>query len=285
MNLIRLNRRTPFSLTLGFVALCCASSALPLCAVEIEVSKPIEQTEIVSGKPAAIRALLICGGCCHDYKNQKSILSEGLSKSVGAIDWTIIQYAGAREVHADVYKSKDWINGFDLVVHNECFGAVTDSDFIKGIVSAHTESGIPAMVIHCSMHSYRNSPAADVWREFLGVTSTRHEKSKQSMLVEPTEAGRSHAVLRSLAGDGDIAEPWETVNGELYIIEQVWPGATVLATAHSNETKENEPVIWINELGKTRIFGTTIGHHNETMLDPKYQSVLADGFKWAMNRE
>ncbi|WP_197168022.1 ThuA domain-containing protein [Neorhodopirellula pilleata] len=249
-------------------------------AAEVELSPPVSKTEAASGEPTAVKALLICGGCCHDYQNQKEIISEGLSKSVGPIDWTIIQYAGEREVHADVYQSKDWIKGFDLVVHNECFGGVTDPDFVKGIVAAHVENQIPAMVIHCSMHSYRNSSAADTWRNFLGVTSVRHEKSKQSMLVEPTAAGKSHPVLASLGG-----ENWETVNGELYIINQVWPGATVLATAFSNETNKAEPVIWTNQVEGTRVFGTTIGHHNETMLDPKYQSILADGWKWAMKQE
>lgn len=66
------------------------------------------------------------------------------------------------------------------------------------------------------------------------------------------------------------------------------------STAHSNETNEDEtnedetnedePVIWINEIRGTRIFGTTIGHHNETMLDEKYQSILADGWKWATGK-
>ena len=252
-------------------------SIFPAHAADVELSEPIAKTESASGEAAAVKALLICGGCCHDYQNQKEIISEGLSQSVGPIDWTIIQYAGEREVHADIYQSKDWIKGFDLVVHNECFGGVTDPDFVKGIVAAHVENKVPAMVIHCSMHSYRNSPAADTWREFVGVTSSRHEKSKQSMLVEPTAAGKSHPVLASLNG-----ENWETVNGELYIINQVWPGTTVLANVFSNETNEAEPVIWINELDGTRIFGTTIGHHNATMLDPKYQSILADGWKWAM---
>lgn len=263
---------------------CISLIAIPAWG-QVSVAPPISKNAKASGQEKATKALLICGGCCHDYQNQKEIISEGLSKSAGPIDWTIVQYAGKRDVHADVYKSKDWIKGFDLVVHNECFGGVTDPDFIKGIVTAHTENGIPAMVIHCSMHSYRNSTAADTWREFVGVTSTRHEKSKQSMLVEPTEVGKSHAVLKSLSNAGNgHAQNWETANGELYIVDDVWPGTTVLATAHSNETNEDEPVIWINELRGTRIFGTTIGHHNETMLDDQYQSILADGWKWAMGK-
>lgn len=267
----------PCFASLALTGLLCLATAN---AADVEVSPPIAKTKTESGQDNTAKALLICGGCCHDYQNQKEIISQGLSQTIGSIDWTIIQYAGERDVHADLYQSKDWIEGFDLVVHNECFGGVTDPDFVQGIVAAHLENKIPAMVIHCSMHSYRNSTAADKWREFVGVTSVRHEKSKQSMLVEPTDSGNSHPVLASLGG-----ENWETVNGELYLINQIWPGTTVLATAFSNETNQAEPVIWVNEVDGTRIFGTTIGHHNETMLDPKYQSILADGWKWAMKQE
>lgn len=237
---------------------------------------PVAKSTSESGEKQAVKVLLISGGCCHDYGNQKQIISDGLSNSVGGIDWTILQYGDSRDVKADIYRSEDWIKGFDIVVHNECFGGITDGEFVKGIVQAHKKHGIPAMVVHCSMHSYRAAPTADVWREFLGVTSRRHEKSKQSMLVEPTDAGKQHPILASLSGDN-----WETVNGELYIIEKVWPGATVLAFAHSNETNKDEPVIWINEVEGVKVFGISIGHHNETMLDPQWQAIFAAGYRWA----
>ena len=141
------------------------------------------------GPPAeAVRALMITGGCCHDYQNQKRIISEGLSKQVGPIDWTILEYGGTRDVKADVYKQSDWIEGFDIVIHNECFGAITDGEFVKGIVRAHIDHGVPAIVIHCSMHSYRAAPTANSWRAFLGVTSQRHERKKHPLLVTRTDA-------------------------------------------------------------------------------------------------
>lgn len=242
-----------------------------------QYDEPVAKDVRSSGEATATKALLIAGGCCHDYANQKNIISEALSNHIGPIDWTILQYAQTRDVRADVYRSTEWINGFDIVVHNECFGGITDGELVSGIVRAHKEQNIPAIVIHCSMHSYRAAPTADEWRQFLGVTSPRHEKSKQSMLVEPTELGKTHPAIASLGG-----ENWETPNGELYLIEKTWPGTEVLATAHSNETNKDEPVIWTNEADGVRLFAISIGHHNETMLDPKWQGVLADGWKWAL---
>ena len=132
----------------------------------------------VADENRKVRALMVTGGCCHDYQNQKRLISEGLSKRVGPIDWTILEYSDKREVKADVYKQKEWIKDFDIVIHNECFGGVTDGEFVKAIVNAHTENNVPAIMVHCSMHSYRNAPTADAWRSLLGVTSRRHERKE-----------------------------------------------------------------------------------------------------------
>ena len=230
-------------------------------------------------KPAkSVRALMVTGGCCHDYQNQKKIISEGLSKHVGDIKWTVLEYGPGRDVKADIYRDGHWIDGFDIVVHNECFGGVTDPEFINGIVDAHTKNKVPAIVIHCSMHSYRKATTADAWRKLLGVTSVRHERSKHPLEVVATDAGKSHPILASMNGK------WQTANGELYIIQEVWPKTNVLATVHSEETKKDEPVIWTNEIDGTKVFGISIGHHNETMLDPQWQKIVAAGWKWSLTK-
>ena len=249
-----------------------------IAAVDFASAQDVSSPDSQSSNKATIRALMVTGGCCHDYQNQKKIISEGLSARVGEISWTILEYGSTREVKADVYKQGDWINDFDIVVHNECFGGVEDKSFVQGIVDAHVKRQIPAIVIHCSMHSYRNSPAADSWRKLLGVTSRRHEKAKHSLRVVPTDEGKGHPIL---AGMGDS---WDTPNGELYIIEHVWPTAKVLAKVHSDETGNDEPVIWTNEYQGVRVFGISLGHHNETILSEQWQRIVAAGWNWSLDK-
>lgn len=251
--------------------------ALVSCIAVIAVT-PVVAAEPSSDANVKIRALLITGGCCHDYQNQKKIISEGLSSRVSGIDWTILEYGSKREVKADVYQQGEWIEGFDIVVNNECFGAVEDGEFVKGIVDAHVKHKVPAIVIHCSMHSYRAAPTADSWRALLGVTSRRHEKKKHSLRVVPTEAGKNHPILAAM---GDA---WDTPNGELYIIEKVWPETTVLAKVHSDETGNDEPVIWTNEHQGVRVFGISLGHHNETIESSQWQGIVAAGWKWSLGQ-
>ena len=41
--------------------------------------------------------------------------------------------------------------------------------------------------------------------------------------------------------------------------------------------------VWVNDYGpnNTRIFATTIGHHNETMLQDQYMELITRGLIWA----
>ncbi len=118
-----------------------------------------------------LRALLITGGCCHDYDAQKKILTEGISARAN-VTWTIIHEGdpNTKEHRFSIYEKEDWANGFDVIVHNECSGTVSNAAWVEHIAQAHF-SGVPAVVIHCSVHSYRWS-TTDEWRKLLGVTST-----------------------------------------------------------------------------------------------------------------
>ena len=234
---------------------------------------PVEDTSAEK----RLKVLLITGGCCHDYQNQKKLIREGLSKHCDNLDWTVLEYGSQRDLKIDVYKRSDWIKGYDLVIHNECYGGVEDPDFVNGIVRGHTVHKVPAIVIHCSMHSYRNSPAADQWRALLGVTSTRHERAKRSLHIESTKEGESFGLKRILRNG------WDTPNGELYIIERVWPQTVVLADSYSDETCKREPVVWLNEHNGVKVFGISLGHHNETIEAESWQLMVSQGLRWAVD--
>ena len=54
-----------------------------------------------------------------------------------------------------------------------------------------------------------------------------------------------------------------------------------LALAYGEDTKQEHPVIWVNNFGKARIFGTSLGHHNETMNNSVWLDVVSRGVLWA----
>jgi len=184
-------------------------------------------TKLHSGDP--IKALLITGGCCHNYLFQAVALTEG-SEAHADIEWTIERdprTGTAAEI--ELYNDPDWAKPYDVIVHNECFATTTDPVYIRKITTAH-KAGAPAVVIHCAMHTYRDAEIDD-WRQFLGVTSKKHEHQSEYPVKITTP---DHYITRGFPTD------WVTPKDELYIIDKLWPTATVLATSTSEKTGKEQ---------------------------------------------
>ncbi|MCG8586350.1 MAG: ThuA domain-containing protein [Pirellulales bacterium] len=219
-----------------------------------------------------IKALLITGGCCHDYDKQKDIITQGVSARAN-VEWDIVHEGGKSTKHqVSIYKDKDWAKGYDVVVHNECFANEKDLDHIKVITEGH-KNGVPAVMIHCAMHNYRGKTTD--WFELTGVTSHNHGP-KHPIRVEITN--RDHPITKNLPGS------WETPQGELYNIAKVWPNTTPLATGVAKDPKKSNICIWTNKYGDARVFGTTLGHHNETMKQEVYLDMLTAGLLWTVDK-
>lgn len=230
--------------------------------------------DLMNKPKAPIKALMIAGGCCHDYPNQNLILSEGISARAH-VAWNMILAKNNERSHKlPIYDDPDWLSGYDVVVHNECYGGVNDAGWLEKIAQAHEESGIPALFVHCSAHSYRASPT-DAWRILMGAKSTSHERHRP-LAVENLIP--NHPIMKT------FPEVWNTPNGELYKIEKMWPNAIPLAQAYGVDTKKDHVCAWLNESGKARVFATTLGHHNETMSHPVYLDMVTRGLLWVTGK-
>ena len=231
----------------------------------------------LSTAPAAdetkpLRALLVCGGCCHDYTKQKTILSEGISNRAQVV-FTVVHEGSDRTNRVSIYEKPNWWKGYDVIVHNECFGYVDDDKFIEGIAAAHA-AGVPGVFLHCSAHSYRMGKT-DAWRQTLGLRSMSHDKARDLTVknVKP-----DHPVMKGFPAE------WLDAKDELYRNEKLWPSLTPLGTAFSEESRKDHVVIWLNEDGKTRVFATTLGHSNDTMKQDVYLDLVTRGLLWACDK-
>ena len=221
----------------------------------------------------SLRALLITGGCCHDYPKQTAAFIEGVKK-FGDVAWTVVNEGGTgRRGTTVLYDNPDWAKPYDVVVHNECFADVNDPAYIRKITAAH-RAGKPAVVIHCAMHSYRSAEVDD-WREFLGATTHRHDHMSRYSVT----AVAPHAAMK------DFPSTWLTPRDELYIIEKLWPTAVPLAVSTSERDGKTYPVVWTNNYHGTRVFGTTFGHGNATWEDPVFITLISRGLLWAARGE
>jgi uncharacterized protein (TIGR03067 family) len=224
-------------------------------------------------RPRPLRALLITGGCCHEYDAQAVTLMQGISKRAN-VEFTLVRDKGADGTQHKVsaYQTADWAANYDVVLHNECYADEKDANWLERIVAPH-RAGTPAVVIHCAMHCYR-APTNE-WFRFVGVTSRSHG----SHFAYPmTNVKPEHPVMKGFPA------VWQTPKEELYIIEKVEKEATPLAVGYSPETKKGEANVWVHQYGKARVFGTTMGHYNHTMSDPVYLDLITRGTLWATGR-
>ncbi len=245
--------------------------------------------------PKPLKIMLLTGGCCHDYKKQKDILKAGLEARAHCVVEQIHVDDGSTKPRLPIYGNSEYAKGYDLVIHDECAADIGDPAVIAGVLKPHAD-GIPAVNLHCAMHSYRfgdygkpvKAGAENAkWFEFLGLQSNSHGPQEP---IEITYTDKANPITKGLAD-------WKTINEELYNNVQVMPGSQTLATGKQTEKRKKKQadgaetveekaveavVAWTNLWNnKTRVFSTTIGHNNATVEDAKYLDLVTRGVLWA----
>lgn len=239
---------------------------------------------MVAAETKPLRVLIVTGGCCHDYATQRKLLEEGLKARANVEVVHAFNPSKATTARFEIYDKPDWFKGFDVVVHDECSADVKDKDYVNRILEAHRQ-GVPAVNLHCAMHSYRwgnygqpVQPGADnaPWFEFLGLQTASHGPQ------EPIEVifTAPHPITAGL-------KPWTTGKEELYNNVSIPGGTPIISGRQTVKGKTSELVMgWTNSYGprKTRVFGLTLGHNNETVADARYLDLVARAVLWSAGK-
>lgn len=233
---------------------------------------------VAAEKP--LKALLITGGCCHDYAKQKDILKAGIEKRAN-IEVTLSHSDDkSTKPPLEIYGKPDYAKSYDVVIHDECAADIKDVAVVEGVLKPHVE-GTPAVNLHCAMHCYRTG--TPMWFEYLGLQSSGHGPQ---LPIEITHTDSNHPITKGL-------DNWTTGKEELYNNLKIWDTAKPLAKGKQvvkqkdGTEKEVEAVItWTHEYGpkKTRVFSTTLAHNNETVGDDRYLDLVTRGILWATGK-
>ncbi|OYW74917.1 MAG: heme-binding protein, partial [Verrucomicrobia bacterium 12-59-8] len=218
-----------------------------------------------------LKALLIAGGCCHDYAKQHIILSQGIqSRANVQVD---VVWTDDKSVNPPLplYDNPDWAKGYDIIIHDECAAGVKDMAVVKRILDAHET--IPAVHLHCAMHSFRTG--TDAWFKHLGIQSASHGPQEP---IAITFVDKEHPITKPLAD-------WTTIKEELYNNVNIFDGHPLAMGRQVVKGKDVDYVVaWTNEKVGARSFSTTIGHNNDTVADARYLDLVTRGLLWAMNK-
>ena len=250
---------------------------LPVIAAAMTVS--------ASAAPAAkpLKALLVIGGCCHDYKTQKDILEAGIEARANIkVDVCYSPDTNTKPTFT-CYETDTWADGYDVIIHDECAADIKDLALINRILAPHRK-GLPGVNLHCAMHCYRTAAEFkkpvksgtddSLWFDYLGLQSSGHGSQKP---IDISYLAAASPITRGF-------ENWTTVNEELYNNIRIHDSAKPLAKGKQGDSET--VVVWTNEYGdkKSRVFSTTIGHNNDTVSDARYLDLVTRGLLWSCDK-
>jgi uncharacterized protein len=234
------------------------SKLIIMLAVTVFILGCSDNKGSLSNEEASVAPLKILyvtsAGWFHDYEKQVNIISRAINKSVNADIDVIV---------GDVnrIKSSGFSEGYDLLFYNFCHAAQRDEDLVESLISPVRDQGIPAIAMHCAMHSFQYTSS---WPEFLGLHTLRHEQQR-GFLVEKS---MPHAVTEELPSS------WAIASDELYITLSKNNEIIPLLTAYGIETKSDHHQAWLFSVGEGQLMGTTLGHSEESLNDDNFQSLL-----------
>ncbi len=315
-----------------------AIALLGLFLVNTSVVRPRAQAEIESSEESAPRVLYVTSlpGTYHDYVVQRDIFREIAEKAGWDVtvitgsyrtlrpDGTEVASKGKKVPKGDTPESraryerimaeiaaqpllmdalgeKDYAKGFDAIVYNFCLAHVTDLEVTRNIMLQTRAHGVPAFLIHCTMHSfwstfkYKNQKQRlqgewiakhpdtpfPVWGDFTGIASTGHGPNvpiRTTRLVDhPVTAG--------------VASGYTTPPTELYNNAYVVPGTVELLKGEQTIRRERKDgtvktreasstIMWMTPQGRSKVIGLTIGHGDADLRSDGFQSLLIDSVNW-----
>ena len=222
------------------------------------------------------------GGGYHDYARQKDLIKEGIEQRAYVTIELAFVAAANNETKSkfETFAKPDWAKNYDVIIHDECSADLTDADYIAQLLAPHKD-GLPAVFLHCAMHSYRtaswnaNPPAITPWFALTGLQTTAHGAQRP---IELTMLDPQHPITKGMTN-------WTTVNEELYnnIAGKVLDTASPIIRGKQGNSET--VVAWSNLYnGKAKVFSTTIGHNTATVSDVRYLDLVTRGLLWSCDK-
>jgi len=245
-------------------------------------------------------------GRWHKYTPQKGFFQE-ISDAAG---WETTVCTGSYDELIEKMKAKAFAKGYDAIVYNFCLAKSKETEACSNAIAQTREHGVPALLIHCSMHSFWSTYAnrdkkakyervgehylantevvADwkrnhsdkpfpIWGTFTGIASDKHGPSKPIKCIKVKD---NHPALHRVT-DGFTTGNTELYNN-VYVADGVVPilrgeqiiGKGKLATAI---------ILWESPQGKSKSMGFTLGHDVSDWSIPDFRYIIEDSVNYLIN--
>lgn len=282
------------SLTLAALA-----SASPLCFAEI--SQPFSDSNNDN-----VKVLYVTHepGKYHAYTPQRKIFEEIAKKN----DWNLSIISGSHdEVETKLATDADFGKGADVIVYNICMAKSNKLDAPHNIIQQTKEKGIPALLIHCSLHSFwptykekggdavhaeganakaktkksllaewkETHPGVDfpAWPNMTGIASTSHGPKKE---LQATPIDSTHPIFKGVEKGYTTTSRAELYNN--FITAKDSKNTTILL--NGKQGKKQACILWEHPVGKSKSISFTLGHDVHEWSQPEFKTILTNSVEY-----
>ncbi len=202
--------------------------------------------------------VLLVGGRGHDWKGFHAVIAPVLDKT-GDFEVTLT-------VKLDDLKAET-IKNYNVVLFYGSGGDFTDPAQEQGL-KAFVENGGGLAGVHAT-DAFKNS---DVYWKFLGGRFSGHGGGKFDMRIV------------------DAKHPITATSQDFQIEDESYankdhPDAKMHSLAKIDRNNEQQSMVWTQDIGKGRVFNTTLGHGKPAWVNPAFQKIVVRGLYWAAGRD
>ncbi len=235
-------------------------------------------------KPLVVKLLIITGDHGHDWKATTATFQEFLPKDRITVDVT---ETPGKDLTSDNLKKYDVL----LLNYRDTAKGAPDSKWSDANMQAFlgaVRSGKGLVVYHHTSSAFLEKVEferciAGGWR------GQGYHGPKHQFTVKMNRPGSSLDTGRPLPSHPIIAGmPTSFLHAvdELYANSVMFPENEVLATAYSDPAMEygtgkHEPMIWVKNYARGRVFVNAMGHDTAAMKSLGFQTLTIRGIEWA----
>lgn len=271
----------------------------------LAISAILAFASAASAQSPKVRALIIDGQNNHDWKSTTPVMKHALESSGrfvvdvltvenkkvidkkeeklpdGNTKVTTTEIVGRITTPAD-FKPKD-LAKYDVLVLN-FNGARWGVEFETEFLLAVSDAGKGVVIVHAANNSFGG------WKEYdlLMGAGWRAGAGHGSFWAFPVDlVNKDHAITKGMPDKYAHAadELYHRMTGPKEAMAKRLILATALAEKSKGGTGDVEPMCWVLNYGKGRVFHTVLGHAASSMKDTCFQNFLLRGTEWAATGE